>query len=72
MVGVPQDDREFQIAQLALFDSLDGALRSDRHEHRRVDRAVVRMNHPGPRTGGGIGGNVFKSHQCAARARRSG
>ena len=42
MIGVPQNDLRFELAQFLRTDRLDASLRADRHERRRFDHAVRR------------------------------
>src|SRR5262249_28612732 len=45
MVGVAQQDLGADRFEVAMRDALDGALRADRHERRRLD-LTVRRRHP--------------------------
>lgn len=46
MVRVSQDDLGANLGELALLNSLDAPLCSDRHEHWRLDGPVSRFEHP--------------------------
>src|SRR5438876_7688656 len=47
MIGIAEDDPGIQlVGQIALGESLDGALCSDRHEYGRFDIAMRCMQHP--------------------------
>lgn len=49
VIRVSETDLTVQLFQLLRTDSLHGALRADRHEHRRVNAAVGKCEHTRPR-----------------------
>src|SRR5262245_58677242 len=44
VIGAAEDDRRADVDQVLMAQPLDSALRSDRHERRRVDDAVGRLD----------------------------
>ncbi len=49
MIGVAEDDLRADLAQVARRHGLDRRARADRHEDRRLDRPVRRLQNAGPR-----------------------
>src|SRR5207248_858532 len=54
MVCVAQQDLRAESLEIAMRDALDGPLRPDRHERRRLDVAVRGGYHAGPRASLGV------------------
>ena len=49
MIGIGEDDLRAEIVEVAMRDRLDGALRADGHECRRIHRAVRGRQHAAAR-----------------------
>ena len=65
MIGVAENDLGVEIVdQIPRQQALDGGLRPDRHEHRRLDVAMRRVQYPRPRPGMRTGGLNFKTEHC--------
>jgi hypothetical protein len=51
MIGVAQQDLDAELVELRRCDAFHRTLGADRHEHRRLDRAVRRVEAAAPRSG---------------------
>jgi hypothetical protein len=66
MIGVAEDDFGVEIVlQVALEYAFDRRLRADRHEDRRLDVPVRRVQNPGSRTRFGADREQLKTEQFA-------
>jgi len=54
VVGVGEHDVRTDLAKLIRCDALDGRARADRHEHRRGDRAMRRLEESGACRSGAV------------------
>ena len=72
MVGVAEDDLGAEplaeVVQIAMRDALDGSLRSDRHEGRRLHDAVRRPHLPAARSA--VAGEERNWNESRARSNR--
>jgi len=65
MIGVAENDLRVEVVdQIPRQQTFDGGLRPYRHEHRRFDIAMRRVQNPRPRPGMRTSSLDFKTEHC--------